>query len=113
MPKSKKIDRKSKVKSWYEAASDNIFKDLGHNDADAANLLLRSDMMLEIASIIDERGWSQAQAAKVLGVKQPRISELVTGRISKFKIDILVKYLNRLGKKVILRLEDVSKRQAA
>ncbi len=113
MPKSKKIDRKSKSKDWYEAGSDNIFKDLGHNEPDAANLLLRSDMMMEIANIIDERGWSQAEAAKVLGVKQPRVSELTTGRISKFKIDILVKYLNLLGKKVTLQLEDAAKNKAA
>src|SRR5471030_506735 len=111
MPKSKKID--SKNRKWYEAGSDNIFRDLGHDDPDAANLLLRSDMLMEIASIIDERGLSQAEAAKILGEKQPRISELVTGRINKFKIDILVKYLNRLGKKVTLLLEDAPKNRVA
>jgi predicted XRE-type DNA-binding protein len=46
-------------------------------------------------------------------VKQPRISDLTTGRISKFKIDILVKYLNLLGKKVTLVLEDTPKKRAA
>lgn len=106
MPKSNKKGRESnKDTSWYEVGSDNIFSDLGHSDEEAVNLLLRSDLMIEIASIIQKRELSQDQAAKILGVKQPRISELMTGRIHKFKVDILVKYLNRLGVRVKLVLE--------
>jgi predicted XRE-type DNA-binding protein len=110
MPKSKRTDKATNAtSSWYEAGSGNIFADLGHSDEEAANLLLRSDMMIEIATIIQGRQLSQAEAAKLLGVKQPRISELMTGRIGKFKVDILVKYLNRLGVKVNLVLEHTNK----
>jgi len=109
MPKSRKRDQKShKKEPWYEVTSDNIFQDLGHSEEDAGNLLMRSDLLIEIASTIQDRGLSQAEAAKILGVKQPRISEVATGRISKFKVDVLVKYLNRLGKKVHLIFEDTN-----
>ena len=52
---------------------------------------------------------SQAEASELLHVTQPRISELMTGRIGKFKVDVLVKYLSRLGVKVNLLLEPASK----
>jgi predicted XRE-type DNA-binding protein len=100
MPKSRKSDKRSNNDNWYEIGSGNIFKDLGHTDEDALNLLLRSDLLTEIANVIGLRGLSQAEAANILGVKQPRISELMNGRISKFKLDVLVKYLGRLGVRV-------------
>lgn len=110
MPKSlsTKDSNTNSSESWYEIGSDNIFKDLGHADEDAANLLLRSDLMIEIAGIIQKRGLSQAEAAKLLKVTQPRVSELMTGRIGKFKVDILVKYLNRLGIKVNLVCQETN-----
>lgn len=105
MQRSRKNDKKAKSADWYEVGSDNLFKDLGHSDEDAFNLLLRSELLTEIASLIQQRGLSQAEAAKILGVKQPRISEVMTGRISKFKVDILIKYLSRLGVKVHIVLD--------
>ena len=107
MPKSRKKDKIDTT--WYEPSSDNIFSDLGHPQEEASNLLLRSDLMIEITNIIEQRGLSQAEAAKLLGVKQPRISELMTGRIPKFKVDVLVKYLSRLGVKVNFVLEHTDK----
>jgi len=62
--------------------------------------------MIEIERIIKSNGWTQAEAAKKLGVVQPRISELMTTRIERFTIDILLKYLNRLGKQVQLTVLD-------
>jgi predicted XRE-type DNA-binding protein len=106
MPKSEKTDAGNGPENqWYQSGSDNIFKDLGHDEEEAANLSLRSDLIIEIASAIKERGLSQVEAAEILKVKQPRISELMTGRISKFKVDVLIKYLSRLGVEVSIVLD--------
>ena len=59
--------------------------------------------MIQLESILKERGLTQAKAAKLLGVSQPRISDLVRGRIELFSIDTLVDMLARLGVSVTLR----------
>lgn len=89
-----------------ERGSGNVFKDLGFPDAEAESLLIRCDLMIEIAKIIEERGWTQAEAAKVLGVAQPRISELVHGKLARFTVDTLLQYLTILGKKVTFNINN-------
>lgn len=107
MQKSRKIDKtEARSEGWYEPSSGNVYRDLGHDEEKATHLLLRGSLMIEIANIVEERGWSQADAAQVLGVSQPRISELMTGRIGRFSVDLLLKYLLRLGKNVSFVLED-------
>ncbi|CAN5274338.1 hypothetical protein BH10CYA1_BH10CYA1_58830 [soil metagenome] len=87
-------------------SSGNVFKDLGFGDEDAANLLVRADLMIEIVKIIDERGWKPAEAAKALDVAQTRISELRKGKMQEFSVDLLLKYLARLGKHVDFSIRD-------
>lgn len=101
MPKSK-ADANRKAKITAEVGSDNIFKDLGFSDEDAVNLHIRGLLAIEIGNIITERGWSQRRAAEELGVSQPRIAEIMKSRIDHYSIDLLVKYLDRLGQKVSL-----------
>lgn len=84
-------------------SSGNVFKDLGFPPEEAAHLLIRTDLMLEIERILKERGLTQAKAAALLGVSQPRVSDLVRGRIELFSIDTLVDWLARLGVSVTLR----------
>lgn len=84
-------------------SSGNVFADLGFPPAEAAHLLVRSDLMIQLESILKERGLTQAKAAKLLGVSQPRISDLVRGRLELFSIDTLVDMLARLGVSVTLR----------
>jgi predicted XRE-type DNA-binding protein len=62
--------------------------------------------MISIEKIIDDRGWTQAEAAKVIGVARPRIAELFASRIDLFGLDTLVKYLNKLGKQVEITIRD-------
>ncbi len=81
-------------------SSGNVFKDIGFNDKEAANLLARSQLLILLEKEIRKLNLSQAQVAKKLGVKPPRISEIMSGRIDKFSIDLLVLYLSRLGKTV-------------
>ncbi len=84
-------------------SSGNVFKDLGFPPEEAAHLLIRADLMIQIERILRERGLTQAKAAKLLGVSQPRVSDLVRGRIDLFSIDKLVALLARLGVSVSLR----------
>jgi predicted XRE-type DNA-binding protein len=72
---------------------------------EAANLRVRSDLIREISSIIDESGWTQVEAASQCGVTQPRINDLLRGRISRFSLDALVNIATALGRRVHVELE--------
>jgi predicted XRE-type DNA-binding protein len=61
--------------------------------------------MVEIARRIKSMGITQAQAAKTMGVSQPRVSDLVNGKIDRFTIDMLVTMLSRIGLKVEVKLK--------
>jgi len=78
----------------------NIFLDLGFEPEEAANLKIRSDLMREIDTFIRSEGLTQAKAAKLFGVTQPRISNLLKGKIELFSIDSLVKMLAAVGRRV-------------
>ena len=80
-----------------QRSSGNVFADLGFPPEEAAHLLIRADLMIDINRLIKKRGLTQKAAAKVLGVTQPRVSALVRGRIELFSIDTLVEMLVRLG----------------
>jgi predicted XRE-type DNA-binding protein len=73
----------------------NVFTDLGFAPEEAENLRVRSDLMIALRRAID--GVTQIDAATLLGVSQPRISELRRGKIDKFTIDTLVNMLARAG----------------
>ncbi|HEY3287727.1 MAG TPA: helix-turn-helix transcriptional regulator [Gemmatimonadaceae bacterium] len=78
-------------------SSGNVFLDVGFPRPEAERLLIRSDLMIQVADLIKKRRLTQARAAKLMGVTQPRISDLVRGRIELFSIDTLVDMLARLG----------------
>lgn len=73
----------------------NVFADLGFPPGEAKNLRLRSDLMSALERVID--GMTQVEAAALLGVSQPRISELTRGQIGRFTIDALVNMLSHAG----------------
>jgi predicted XRE-type DNA-binding protein len=83
--------------------SGNVYKDAGFPAVEAAHLQIRTDLMLQIERILRDEGLTQVKAAKVLGISQPRVSDLVRGRIESFSIDALVEMLARLGVTVTLR----------
>jgi predicted XRE-type DNA-binding protein len=72
---------------------------------EAANLRLRSQLMDKIGALIEANGWTQAEAAVRCGVTQPRISDLLRGRISRFSLDALVNIAASLGQRVHVELE--------
>lgn len=84
-------------------SSGNVFCDAGFPTSEAAHLLIRADLMIEARRILKRRRLTQLQAAKVLDVTQPRVSDLVRGRIELFSIDTLVDMLARLGVTVTMR----------
>lgn len=82
----------------------NVFQDLGFSKAEAANLLVRSELMMEIQKIIEREGLTQKDAAKRLGVTQPKVSNLLNGKIDTFTIDKLVNMLARVGRRTDVKV---------
>ena len=80
----------------------NVFADLGFPPAEAENLLLRSELMTALMRIIERRRLTQARAARLFGVSQPRISDLNRDKIDRFTLDALVNMLAHAGVKVRL-----------
>ncbi|MBI3448033.1 MAG: XRE family transcriptional regulator [Acidobacteria bacterium] len=89
-------------------SSGNVFRDLGFSPEEADNLKIRSSLMGHIRRRIEARGMTQAEAARRMKVSQPRVSDLVRGKIDLFSIDSLVTMLGHLGARV--RFEVVVKR---
>ena len=81
-------------------ASGNVFRDLNFAAEEAEHLRIRADLMIELSKLIEDRGLTQTQAAKLFGVSQPRISDLVRGKIDRFSIDTLVAMLSSAGVRV-------------
>ena len=86
-------------------SSGNVFLDVGFPPEQAEHLLIRTDLMIALRSLIKKRKLTQARAARLFGVTQPRVSDLVRGRIELFSIDGLVEMLARAGIGVSVRLE--------
>ena len=70
----------------------------------AANLRMRAELMRQIAEIIAKEGWKQGEAAQRCGVTQPRINDLLRGRVSRFSLDALVNIATALGRRVSFKL---------
>jgi predicted XRE-type DNA-binding protein len=88
------------MKPRTDPSSGNVFRDLGFSAQQAENLQARSDLMIRLTKIIQRRHLTQAQAAKLLGVTQPRISDLMRGKVDRFSVDFLVELLARAGVRV-------------
>jgi len=88
-------------------SSGNVFRDLGFDEAAAAHLRLRSTLMIAVRKVIEDRKLTQVEAAKLFGVRQPRISNIVRGRIDLFSIDTLVDMLAPAGIHVDLVLSSL------
>jgi predicted XRE-type DNA-binding protein len=78
----------------------NVFQDLGFPFEEAEYLKIRSSLMIHLRKAIEAKGLKQTEAAQLLGVTQPRISDLYKGKIHLFSIDTLVDMLTRAGVRV-------------
>lgn len=86
-------------------SSGNVFSDLGFSPEEAENLKVRSALMGSLRTLIESRGLKQTEAADLFGVTQPRISDLVRGKIELFSIDALVNMLAHAGHHVEVSVE--------
>jgi predicted XRE-type DNA-binding protein len=82
----------------------NVWDAIEDTPAAADNMKLRSALMIALKKHIEREGLSQVQAAKLLGVTQPRVSDLMRGKIDLFGIDSLVNMLSAAGLKVKMRV---------
>ena len=88
----------------------NVFKDVGFPDDEAEHLRVRADLLIQIQQALKARRLKQAEAARLLGVTQPRVSDLVRGRIDLFSVDSLIDMLARLGVRVKVVVTSPKKR---
>jgi predicted XRE-type DNA-binding protein len=82
----------------YEVSSGNVFADLGFVEPEEE--LARAALAHRIATIIEDRRLTQAEAAAIMGVNQPKVSELLRGRLEGFSLERLARYLIALGQDV-------------
>jgi predicted XRE-type DNA-binding protein len=89
-------------------SSGNVFRDLGFSREESENLKIRGNLMIRLSRLIEARKLTQAQAATLFGVTQPRVSDLVRGKIDRFSIDTLVAMLGHAGVRVQIVVGRVS-----
>jgi predicted XRE-type DNA-binding protein len=84
--------------------SGNVFLDLGFDPAEAKVMALRAEVMIRMEQHLKAQGWTQAEAAKRLGITQPRVSRLIKGQWKDFSLDMLLTLAARAGLEPHLRL---------
>ena len=99
---------KKSTRRWKDhritPSSGNVFVDLGFDEAEAHVMALRAELMLRLSQELKAKGWTQAQAAKRLGVTQPRVSKLNKGAWQDFSLDMLLTLAGRAGLHAELRV---------
>jgi len=88
-----------------ERGSGNVFRDIGFSPEEAQNLHLRSELMTRVEQFVKRSDVTQAEAARALGITQPRLNDLLRGKIDKFSLDALVNMLGHAGMRVELRVK--------
>ncbi len=104
----------SKIIGHTTPAGGNVFADLGFAPEEAEQLKADSDrrikanlkiqLMAEITHTLQDRQLKQEEAARLMDVTRPRVSDVMTGKASKFTIDALVDMLEKLGRSVVLKV---------
>jgi predicted XRE-type DNA-binding protein len=88
----------------------NVFRDPGFVPGEAESLRVRSELMAVARQLIEGRKFTQEMAAIVFGVTQPRVSNLVRGKIDLFSVDGLIEMLSRAGVRIEIRVTHEPKR---
>lgn len=88
-----------------ETTFKNVWDAIADTPAEAANMAARAELMNQIAALIQRNEWTQTQAAQECGVTQPRINDLLRGRVSRFSLDALVNIASNLGQRVHVHIE--------
>jgi predicted XRE-type DNA-binding protein len=85
-----------------QSSSGNVFADLGLANSD--ELLIKAELVRQISNLIDAKSLTQTEAAKILGIDQPKVSALLNGKLSGFSTERLFRFLNALGSDVEIRV---------
>jgi predicted XRE-type DNA-binding protein len=88
-----------------ERIFENVWDAIEDDPVVAENLKLRSSLMIELQRHIKREEWTQAEAAMVFGVTQPRVSNLMRGKINSFGLDLLVKMAAKAGLRVSMKVK--------
>jgi predicted XRE-type DNA-binding protein len=103
--RKKEVARIAEGPQVSKKSFESVWDALENTAGEAANLRARADLMLALRELMERKGWTQAEAARHCGVTQPRINDLLRGRISKFSLDALVNMAATVGLRVALRVE--------
>jgi len=95
------------------SSTGNVFRDIGFSQEEAEHLLVRADLLIQLQKLVASRGLKQAEVARLLRVTQPRVSDLLRGRIDLFSTDSLIDMLARLGVGVRLVVKPTRPRKVA
>lgn len=87
---------------------ESVWDAIEDTSATAENMKLRSELMIALKEHIRQRGWSQSEAARHLGVTQPRVSDLMRGKIDLFALDTLVNLAVAAGLSIELRVSEAA-----
>jgi predicted XRE-type DNA-binding protein len=101
------------MKTRVVRSTGNVFADLGFDAEEAEHLRLRAALMVALRKVIEDRELTQSAAAKLFQVTQPRVSNLVRGRIDLFSIDTLVDMLGKAGLRVRIVVSPGRRRKIA
>ncbi len=85
--------------------TNSVFHDLGFKNDEALILQFKSELLIKIKEIVETKDLKRRDLEKILDVPQPRVSDLMTGKIDRFSIEILILFLSHLGVKVALTME--------
>lgn len=96
----------------FERSSGNVFADLGFDHPDEE--LTKAQLILEIVDLLRARGLTQTAAGRLLGLPQPKVSQLFHGKVTGFSTDRLLRFLNRLGQdvQIVVRAKPIGQRVA-
>jgi predicted XRE-type DNA-binding protein len=90
----------SKVESF-----DNIWEAIADTTGESANMQAKAELMRQIVAIVKKNDWKQVEAAQHCGITQPRLNDMLRGRISRFSLDALVNIAAAIGQRVHIELE--------
>lgn len=82
-----------------------VWEALADTPQEAANLKARSELMNQLSAFINTQGWTQVEAARRCGITQPRLNDLLRGRLSRFSLDALVNIAAALGCQIHIGLD--------
>jgi predicted XRE-type DNA-binding protein len=95
----------------FQMGSGNVFADLGRPDAE--EMLVKAELVHQISSIVRHRHLTQVQTAEILGISQPKVSELLRGNLRGFSLERIARFLTALGRDVEIRVKPKPRSRSA